>query len=176
MSDKKDFRAEYGALRNAIHRCHCSNNKQYEDYGGRGITVCDAWRGQDGFALFLAHAGPKPAEHLTLDRINNDLGYEPGNVRWVDRKTQQNNRRARIGADGRRGQTLVTIGSVTQTIPEWSAQTGVPETTIRMRVRAGVSGLDVISTTRLPHWTFSLEERRRDVAGKTKRKRARMDK
>jgi hypothetical protein len=68
----------------------------YRNYGARGITVCPAWR---DFAVFAreieAEIGPKPHPGLTLDRIDNDGNYEPGNVRWATRKEQQANKRAR---------------------------------------------------------------------------------
>jgi hypothetical protein len=82
---------EYAALHNAIQRCHNPNDKRYEDYGGRGLTVCTEWRAS--FEAFLAHVGPKPGPEYSIDRIDNDKGYEPGNVRWSTAKVQTNNRR-----------------------------------------------------------------------------------
>lgn len=71
-------------------RCNNPNNQAYESYGGRGITVCPQW--QDSFETFYCDMGSRP-EKMSLDRINNNLGYSPQNCRWVDRSTQQHNQR-----------------------------------------------------------------------------------
>lgn len=74
---------EYAAWRNMISRCS-PTYRQYKDWGGRGITMCDEWR--QSFIAFFEHIGPRPSPEYTVDRINNDGNYEPGNVRWGDEK------------------------------------------------------------------------------------------
>jgi len=73
-------------------RCFNVNAVSYPNYGGRGITVCERWRGS--FDNFLADMGESPGPEFSLDRIDVDGNYEPGNCRWATRKEQRANRRA----------------------------------------------------------------------------------
>ena len=73
-----------------IQRCHNERNPNFKHYGGRGIVVCDQWR--KSFAAFYADVGDRP-EGKSLDRIDNDRGYEPGNCRWATQAEQRRNTR-----------------------------------------------------------------------------------
>jgi hypothetical protein len=81
----------YASLRSMITRCHNPNHKHYKHYGGRGIRVCDEWRGPGCFERFIAHIGPRPSPLHEVDRVDNDGNYEPGNVRWATRLEQRHN-------------------------------------------------------------------------------------
>lgn len=84
---------EYQAWVDLRRRCLNPKHPAYKNYGARGICVCKEWQGSNGFVNFLKHIGKRPNEEYSIDRINNDGHYEPGNVRWATRDQQQNNRR-----------------------------------------------------------------------------------
>lgn len=93
---------EHKAWRQMQTRCYAPNNPAFENYGARGIKVCDRWRNGDGnrggFQCFFADMGLRPSPKHSLDRWpNNDGDYEPSNCRWATREQQnRNTRRARI--------------------------------------------------------------------------------
>lgn len=82
----------YQAYQGMLRRCYRPSHHKYPSYGGRGITVCQRWR--DDFWAFVADVGERP-EGCSLDRVDNDGTYEPGNVRWATDVEQANNRRPR---------------------------------------------------------------------------------
>lgn len=114
-----EVNGRHGLSRTPIHNVwwamltRCSNPKQksYKNYGGRGITVCERWSGNDGFQNFLADMGARPSERHTIDRINNNGNYEPSNCRWATPKEQGRNKRSTRYA---------TIGGVTRPFIEWA--------------------------------------------------------
>ena len=90
---------EYAIWHNMINRCHSPTSRGYNNYGARGIYVCAEWR--TDFSKFLAHVGKRPSRRHSLDRINNELGYQSGNVRWATREQQNNNTRKNVYVDYR---------------------------------------------------------------------------
>lgn len=116
----------YEAWRHMRKRCENPRHPYYADYGGRGIEVCERWR---HFAGFFADMGECP-KGLTLDRIDNSLGYSPENCRWTTRKVQQNNRRTN---------RLLTHRGRTLTVTQWADHLGVGKTTLFQRLRYGWS-------------------------------------
>lgn len=94
------YKPEHTAWQQMIQRCYNSNIPNYEDYGGRGIKVCDRWLGKDGFKNFIEDMGKRPEgvgeggrALYSLDRIDNDGDYCPENCRWADKWAQARNKR-----------------------------------------------------------------------------------
>jgi hypothetical protein len=117
-------------------RCYNKNIPGFADYGGRGIKVHPSWR--DSFAQFLSDMGPRPSALHSLDRIDNDGDYEPGNCRWALPDTQRNNTRRtrRFTLDGR-----------TQSLMQWSRELGFDYNLAKLRINGlGWSFEDAIST------------------------------
>lgn len=110
-------------------RCSDPKNPYFHLYGGRGIVVCDKW--VHDFAQFLADVGERPSAKHSLDRINNDAGYEPGNVRWATAAEQSANRRVNV---------YITIDGVTKHQQAWTREAGLSPATIRERMARGITG------------------------------------
>lgn len=87
----RDFEPEYGIYKLMLKRCSNPNDSHYHRYGGRGIKVCDEWKGRGGYSRFLSHVGRRPSPKYSVDRINNNGNYEPGNVRWATKHEQAAN-------------------------------------------------------------------------------------
>lgn len=113
--------------RNWVHmlnRCIKPGTRGYENYGGRGIKVCERWL---DFLNFLEDMGVPPKGY-SLDRIDNNGNYEPGNCRWASKETQVRNARSNRN---------ITFNGVTKCVAEWAREYGINKLTIRARILAG---------------------------------------
>lgn len=113
-------------------RCNNPQDDHYPNYGLRGITVCDRWQ---SFVAFLEDMGERPVGH-TIDRIDNDGNYEPGNCRWATPKEQARNRSNNV---------MLTYLGVTCCIGEWSQRIGISSSAIHQRIRRGWSVTDTLT-------------------------------
>lgn len=118
-------------------RSRCSNpkNRNYPNYGGRGITVCERW--SESFDNFFADMGTAPTPAHSLDRIDNDKGYSPENCRWASWREQARNKR---------GVLRVEYNGLNLPLSEWQDLTGVEAGVIRSRIQLGWSPLKALTT------------------------------
>lgn len=114
-----------------IGRCCQPSSEHYSRYGGRGITVCERWM---KFAEFFEDMGVRP-DGTTLDRIDNDGNYEPGNCRWSTRKKQMSNTS---------NNTRIAVAEETHTLIEWSRISGVESSVILSRIASGWPTWDAV--------------------------------
>ena len=109
-----------------LQRCYNPNNEHYKDYGGRGIQVCDEWHNENGVINFYHWAMNNGYnDNLTIDRIDVDGNYCPENCRWVDYKTQNNNKR---------NTPYIAYNGETHTPSEWADITGISMKAIYDRI------------------------------------------
>jgi len=118
---QKHFTLTYSTWYNMKSRCKNPHTPMYNHYGGRGISVCERWQNFDNF---LADMGERPAG-TTIERINNDKGYEPGNCRWATMKEQSHNQR---------DNNLLTFKDQTFCLTEWAEKLSISPQTLRKRV------------------------------------------
>jgi len=115
-----------------LQRCENPNDKRFASYGGRGVKVCDRWH---DFELFLEDVGPRPPgvgkggrSLYSIDRVDNDGDYEPGNVKWST-AVEQGVRTTRS--------RVIEHGGESLTLAQWSRRLGVHHTTLLQRIRKG---------------------------------------
>ena len=112
----------YNIWTNMKQRCFNEINSDYPNYGGRGITVCEEWK--DEYQSFLRDMGECPPD-LTIDRIDNDGNYEPGNCRWATQAVQRRNQR-RI--------KMLTYNGETLCLKDWATRLQVSRRALRYRI------------------------------------------
>jgi hypothetical protein len=115
----------YGTWHHMHQRCKNPKTKQYSDYGGRGITVCERW---NSIANFMEDMLPTHVKGLTLDRIDNDKGYSPENCKWSTHIEQRRNMRKNIN---------ITIEGRTQCLTAWCLELDVNYFMVNQRIRTG---------------------------------------
>lgn len=104
-------------------RCHNQNSPNYKNWGARGIKVCEEWKNSfETFYQWAMENGYK--SNLTIDRIDNNAGYNPQNCRWATNKEQCRNRRSNV---------YITIGKTTKTLKEWCEVFNLPYGTVNVR-------------------------------------------
>lgn len=129
----------FGVMR----RCYSPDDKQFADYGGRGIKMCNRWLSKQsdaqGFWNFVADMGERP-KGTTIERIDNDGDYEPSNCRWATRAEQQRNRRNNL---------MITYNGKTQCAKDWATELGMDDVTIGRRYKKRLPLELVFSKTKL---------------------------
>lgn len=105
-------------------RCLNKNNPAYDRYGGRGITIYPEWI--DNFNAFFIYIGPRPSVLYSIERIKNDEGYFPGNVKWATKGEQGSNKRNNI---------RIEHNSKNLTMAEWARELGIDKRTIWRRIQ-----------------------------------------
>ena len=179
--NRSDLRAMCMAVKwvykNMIIRCSNPSSDNYKYYGGKGIKVCARWL--ESIATFATDMGPRPAD-CTLDRINNDGDYEPGNCRWATKEIQSRNRS---------GLAIVSLFGETKCATAWAddSRCKVSKDTLLHRLRAGwdhrlaicrearapaqhMSCCDVDFAYRLPKGTTARAWRAKEIPGKKRGK------
>ena len=131
----------YSVWINMRSRCYNPKNKKYNDYGGRGISICSDWDDFLNFKKWSLENGFE--ESLTIDRIDNNGNYSPENCRWINQKEQMRNTRVNH---------LLTYNGETKTMAEWSEITGIKYHTLKQRInKYGYSVERALTTPVLKH-------------------------
>ncbi|SOY79980.1 conserved hypothetical protein [Cupriavidus taiwanensis] len=121
----------YNVWQNMLRRCRDPKNRAYQDYGGRGITVCERWL---IFENFYADMGDIPPSK-TLDRINNSLGYSPENCRWATIHEQARNTRSN---------RMISLNGETKSLAEWCEILEQPYARINRRIFTGMDPVEAL--------------------------------
>lgn len=115
----------YARWKSMMQRCHVVTATNYKHYGAKGITVCERWH---DFAAFLADMGECPEKQFTLDRKENNKGYEPGNCRWATMADQNRNRSHCVELT-HQGRTMI--------LRDWAEEIGISPNALAQRLYLG---------------------------------------
>ncbi len=128
---------EYSCWAQMVKRCHRNKpgSKTYHLYQGRGIAVCDRWR--YSVTNFYADMGPRPSNLHSIERIDNNGDYFPGNCKWATRKEQQNNTRLN---------RHLTLDRETMNLGQWAERMGMKRGTLNHRLENGWSLREALLT------------------------------
>ena len=113
---------EYGIWKHMIYRCTLSHTRDFANYGRRGVTVCERWLAYENF---IADMGVRPSPNHTLERIDNDGPYSPGNCRWATTKEQNRNRRNSV---------FIAFQGEELCLAEWAERVGISPQALRARI------------------------------------------
>lgn len=132
---KEKTAPEYASWSSIIQRCENKNNRNYADYGGRGIKICQSWR--DDFINFLNDMGLRPSPRHTIERLNNDKGYSKENCVWALPSAQSINKRNNV---------WLLVNNKKMLLVEYAAKTGITIGAAHKRVqRARANGTLTLS-------------------------------
>ncbi len=148
---------EYLIWKGMISRCHCPTSTSFIWYGAKGVQVCDAWR--SSFQEFLGHVGPRPSKIHSLERLRNDRGYEPGNVRWATWSEQMRNHS---------NNRLITINGVTRCLTEWIEVKGCRPGVIFSRLKRGETPQQALSRPAIRPYRWRASKAQIEHNGQTK--------
>lgn len=117
--------AEHRTWIHLIGRCTNPNDESFKHYGGRGIRVCKRWR--ENFAAFLSDMGKRP-RGMTIERIDNNGDYEPGNCRWATQHDQSRNQRSNV---------VISFAGRKMIAADWARELGMDPIALRRRIHNG---------------------------------------
>jgi hypothetical protein len=146
LNGSKRQSAEYVVWQGMMARCRPSNASKFRHHAGRGITVCDRWH---SFESFILDMGQRPYPKATIERINNDIGYQPDNCRWASWTDQANNKQT---------SKRYTVNGVTGTRAELCRHFGMRYGAVKQRMNT--LGWTIEAALSVPHEPFRTRARR----------------
>lgn len=131
----------YSVWKQIRSRCENPHHASYNNYGGRGIKICDRWRGENGFENFLNDMGERPSKGYSIDRIDNNGDYCPENCRWATWSEQSNNKRSNV---------LICIYGKSVSCKQLCDWFGLPYNYLRLRLGRGIDVNEILRRIIIP--------------------------